>query len=133
MSDTEYLIRLNTGKVHRIGCPLASSLSVEFGPWNPDRPIDRAAANSSCSYCLKTGLPSVGEQSRSLSETRAALRREIGEPSPNDDQWNPMISATELRRLLDVLDQIEQLVRDPLPSDYAIVGDIEKLLEVDGG
>lgn len=47
----------------------------------------------------------------SLQETCAALRREIGEPTARDHQWQPMVSAGEIRQLLDAVEES--------PTNYA--------------
>lgn len=39
-----------------------------------------------------------------LTATRAELRREIGPPTDRDHKWQPMVSAGEVRALLDALD-----------------------------
>ena len=39
-----------------------------------------------------------------LTATRAELRREIGPPTDRDNKWQPMVSAGEVRALLDALD-----------------------------
>ena len=44
-----------------------------------------------------------------LTDTRAALRREIGPPTDRDHKWQPMIAASEVRALLDALDAVEAL------------------------
>lgn len=46
----------------------------------------------------RTGLP------EDLAKTVAALRVEIGAPTENDHRWQPMVSAGELRALLDYVD-----------------------------
>jgi hypothetical protein len=47
--------------------------------------------------------------SEALHATREALRREIGPPTERDRNWQPMISAHEVRLLLDAVDRVEAL------------------------
>lgn len=81
-----------------------------------------------------------------LSETRAALRREIGPPTERDAKWQAMVSAGELRLLLDGLDAADEqcaaLVRHiaalrasadllPRPVDFRpTIADVATYLEV---
>jgi hypothetical protein len=50
---------------------------------------------------------------KSLAETRAALRKEIGPPTDRDENWQPMVSAGEVRQLLDALD-LRDLMEEPM-------------------
>lgn len=48
-----------------------------------------------------------------LAEIREALRHEIGPPTDRDRKWQPMVSAHEVRVLLDELDRLAARQSDP--------------------
>lgn len=53
-----------------------------------------------------------------LADAREALRREIGPPTDRDGQWQPMVSAHEVRLLLDALDRVEALCEE---AEYVVL------------
>jgi hypothetical protein len=61
---------------------------------------------------------------KSLAETRAALRKEIGPPTDRDENWQPMVSAGEVRQLLDALD-LRDLMEEPRIIQLAGGGELE--------
>lgn len=75
-------------------------------PWYiADRPTPRSGQAWWCTEHQSHLVWSDANTVANLDSTRAALRREIGSPTDRDDKWQPMVSAGEIRALLDALDE----------------------------
>lgn len=59
----------------------------------------------------------MSDDREALAQTRRELRREVGPSGVGDGDWQPMVAASELWRLLDALDEIESTLRQLVARD----------------